>query len=169
EYALLARAAYDATMQEGLNKTLEGAGWILDNVREIEETGFRAITVVNADGEIAIVFAGTDDLKDVVEDARQAILGNGEQYAEAIAYAKKMSEKHGHIDRYVGHSLGGGLASTAAVTFHTPATTFNAAGIHWRTAYANGASLGNAENLVDAYRVRGEPLTAVQDSRNALG
>jgi RHS repeat-associated protein len=69
----------------------------------------------------------------------------------------------------VGHSLGGGLASSAAVTFGIDAITFNAAGMN--PAYAENSSY-NANDLIDAYYVKGEVLSAAQDftpAHNAAG
>lgn len=61
---------------------------------------------------------------------------------------------------FVGHSLGGGLASAAAATRGSPATTFNAAGLHPKTV-TDPAQDGAP---VSAVRVKGEMLTAAQSS-----
>ena len=62
--------------------------------------------------------------------------------------------------KFVGHSLGGGLASAAAVASNGNATTFNAAGLHNNTITAGGRTNG----AVTAIRVKGEALTALQES-----
>ena len=70
--------------------------------------------------------------------------------------------------KFVGHSLGGGLASAAAVAADGDATTFNAAGLHKNTIAAGGRTGGK----VTAVRVRGEALTGLQESSplpNAYG
>lgn len=54
-----------------------------------------------------------------------------------------------------------GLASAAALVYNTPATTFNAAGVHPDFVGANFAA---ANQLIDAYRVKGEILSTLQDS-----
>jgi hypothetical protein len=69
-----------------------------------------------------------------------------------------------------GHSLGGGLASTASVATDIPAVTFNAAGVHANTvAAATALGMGDASyssGQIRNYHVRGEMLTTLQ---NPLG
>lgn len=71
-----------------------------------------------------------------------------------------------------GHSLGGGLAVTAALKSGAPAVTFNAAGLSDRTirglklepdAARQYAAAGN----VRSYVVAGDPLTGLQESHRA--
>ncbi len=87
-------------------------------------------------------------------------------YSRAQEIARKMEIKElsqgasGSSTRFVGHSLGGGLASAAAVASGSDATTFNAAGLHANTIAAGGRATGH----VTAVRVRGEALTALQES-----
>jgi len=71
--------------------------------------------------------------------------------------------------RFVGHSLGGGMATAAAAIHQRRATTFNAAGVHPWTVHAHNATLNNIDHLVDAYRVQGEILSTLQDSRSIIG
>jgi hypothetical protein len=60
-----------------------------------------------------------------------------------------------------GHSLGGGLASAAAIVTGTQAITFNAAGLNSNTVIS-GANLANASSLITAYYVGGEILSLAQ-------
>ncbi|MEI7850193.1 MAG: hypothetical protein WCH86_00005 [Kiritimatiellales bacterium] len=60
----------------------------------------------------------------------------------------------------LGHSLGGGMASTVAVQFGVDAVTFNAAGMN--PDYAKNSNF-NANDYVNAYYVKGEILSHIQD------
>ena len=62
----------------------------------------------------------------------------------------------------MGHSLGGGIASAAAARHGAPATTFNAAGLHDKTAERDGIA-PNTDN-VDAIYVDGDILSGIQDN-----
>ena len=68
----------------------------------------------------------------------------------------------------VGHSLGGGLASAAALVHNLRATTFNAAGVHSDTVGRHGGSLNNAKQLINAFRDQGEILSTLQDGSFSL-
>ena len=64
---------------------------------------------------------------------------------------------------FTGHSLGGGLASTAAAASGGPAHTFNAAGLHEST-LDEFAPDGADATTVQAYVLEGDPLNRSQDS-----
>jgi pimeloyl-ACP methyl ester carboxylesterase len=98
-------------------------------------------------------------------DAVQGLFGGTAQYDYAIEDAKKIVSRFpGREITFVGHSLGGGLATAAAAATGMRALTFNAAGVHPRTVARFGASLKGIDNLVDAFRVNGEFLSTLQDS-----
>lgn len=62
-----------------------------------------------------------------------------------------------------GHSLGGGLASATSIASGKAAWTFNASGLNSGTVEKYGGRLlGSAENI-QAYRVKGELLTKIQE------
>jgi hypothetical protein len=65
---------------------------------------------------------------------------------------------------FTGHSLGGGLASAAAVVTGFPATTFNAAGLD----VAHIEKPSPTPPQVEAYSVDGELLSHEQDNRQAI-
>src|SRR5699024_9753478 len=93
------------------------------------------------------------------------------QHLQAVALAQHLAGAVGSENMVLtGHSLGGGLASTASVATDVPAVTFNAAGVHPNTVLA-AAALGHEHADLDSgqirnYHVRGEILTTVQ---NPLG
>jgi len=64
---------------------------------------------------------------------------------------------------YVGHSLGGGLASLAGITSGERTITFNSAGLSSGTLARYKVSRGSADGLVSAYYLRGEILSGLQD------
>ena len=62
----------------------------------------------------------------------------------------------------VGHSLGGGLASTVALYFDLRASTFNAAGVH-PIALRGGKNGLSGDSKITSYVVCGEVLNSMQD------
>ncbi|MGP2956508.1 phospholipase, partial [Serratia bockelmannii] len=62
-----------------------------------------------------------------------------------------------------GHSLGGGMASAASMASGKPAWTFNAAGLHAGTVEKYGGSIIGSVDNIQAYRVKGELLTKLQE------
>src|SRR5690606_10746763 len=78
-----------------------------------------------------LAFAGTDDGPDIVADIWQGLGGFTEQYNAAIEIGRRLKDVAIFSGRAVltGHSLGGGLASAAAVVSGFHADTFNAAGL----------------------------------------
>jgi len=97
------------------------------------------------------------------ENIRQGLLGDSAQYRQGIKLVRNLQNQGVVIDRFVGHSLGGGLASAAALVYNLPATTFNAAGVNPDFVAQFGANLGQANQLIDAYRVQGDILSTLQE------
>jgi type VI secretion system secreted protein VgrG len=103
-----------------------------------------------------------------------------EYHSKAIAPAqllKQSPEVQGYGIEFTGHSLGGGLAATAALEARGPepssapprrwkcsAMTFNPAGVHLDT--ATGRDFRSAVGYIDAYVLENEPLNASQDNRS---
>ena len=88
--------------------------------------------------------------------------GEGYQYNQArldADAAVQLAQQEGMTLHIVGHSLGGGMATAAALHTGVPATTFNAAGVNWLT-----TDLSMAADLITNYRVRGEILSTMQDT-----
>lgn len=70
---------------------------------------------------------------DLVQDQYNTAMMIGRGFSRALSDPNNLREL---LPRMTGHSLGGGLASAASVAgpeFQTPATTFNAAGLHKNT------------------------------------
>jgi hypothetical protein len=139
-------------------------------------SGFRAAIYQDGKGDYVLAFKGTSNLTDWKNNAQQALGLNSAQYDEAVALATKAKAAFGNNLVLTGHSLGGGLASTASVITDTPAVTFNAAGVNDAT-LQRLAPEGNvsamkqeADNgLVRRYAVQGDVLTGEQQTGFARG
>ena len=119
-------------------------------------TGFRAV-LFEKNGEYVLSFAGTTPLSipDWYNNARQALGGKPLQYQKAVDLAQELQRQYGNNLSFVGHSLGGGLASAAAHSVCGNATTFNAAGLN--------ETYSTCENAkIDAYITKGDILNDVQ-------
>lgn len=103
------------------------------------KTGFFARAYINTKtGEVTIAYANTQTVEDAIADVQQAFSGSSAQHSQAIALAQEVVKSGGFNGKrgsfsVTGHSLGGGLAMTAALSFQQKnmrsANTFNAAGL----------------------------------------
>lgn len=175
ELAHLAQGVYDG---EGTDRfapvsadDLRALG--VDPSRLTGPGGFQAQVYRDADGGYVLAFAGTDptSVSDWATNLQQGTGQLSAQHLQAIRLAQALESAVGpeHLV-LTGHSLGGGLASTASAATGDPAVTFNAAGVHPNTLLAaaalGGSHLGVAADQVRNYHVRGELLTTLQ---NPLG
>ena len=92
----------------------------------------------------------------------QALGMDSAYYNQAMLIGQVASEMAPGAVHYVGHSLGGGMASAAAAVAKSTATTFNAAGVNPKTVARRGKELADA--AVDAYFVDGDILSGIQDT-----
>jgi hypothetical protein len=125
--------------------------------------------------KLVIAYAGTEDKKDILADLRQGVGFKEKQYNEAMDLAKAVVNNTGKdsID-LTGHSLGGGLASAAAVVTGAKGYTFNAAGLHTNTVKrppynVSRAAMQEQSGLIDAYRSTSDPLNNFQNGLNFPG
>jgi len=107
-----------------------------------------------------LVFAGTNDVPDIIVDAYQAFGEVTGQYNYAMEIGFRLSE----IQRLsndnlmvTGHSLGGGLASAASIVGNLPAITFNAAGLHPLTLFEPLAG-ARPDNLLNPFAITAEMI-----------
>jgi hypothetical protein len=155
-------------------------GWSRVSAEELESKGIDAELLHNSkagfdagiyrgpNGEIALAFCGTDQAKDWVPNIGQGIGLETKQYEYAIKLAQHAKGIYGSDLILSGHSLGGGLASAAAVVSNIPAVTYNSAGVHNNTFEraeldAAEAKAYAAEGLVRSYNVKNELLTHLQE------
>jgi hypothetical protein len=129
------------------------------------DSEFRAgVFKENGTGNYVVSYKGTTptSFADWVQNGQQATTSTSDYYSRAKMIGRNATDMVGYNGvesvKFVGHSLGGGMASAAAHATHTPATTFNAAGLH-----LFNRSIFNAPPI-DAVRVKGEVLTAIQQS-----
>lgn len=110
--------------------------------------------------EYAIVYAGTEDGEDWGDNFSQP-LGSSKQYDLAIKNAIAVNDKIKSEVTYVGHSLGGGLATASALKYDKAAVTFNPAwvGTVTLTKYGLWTNWWKTEKI-DNYVVAGEVLDA---------
>ncbi len=144
-------------------------GWEYDNENNIyldqtnKNNGFSSIVysrLIDGKKEYAYVTAGTDDTADLLEDIIQP-MGYSNQVLHSINNAKALRlvlGKDANIT-WVGHSLGGLLASANALATGGYAITFNAAGLS--DGVKEFYSL-NRKAKIEAYVVEGEAVDKMQ-------
>jgi hypothetical protein len=134
-------------------------------------SAFRAqVYVRNTNGtqEYVVAFRGsTSAASDWTANAQQAAGFRTDHYDKALRIGQLVARSGAGNVTMTGHSLGGGLASAAAVAAGRPAATFNAAGLHENT-IQRANTIRNNEGVrgvadVSAFYVRGEILSALQD------
>lgn len=128
---------------------------------EPTDSEFRAgVFQKNGTNDFTVAFKGTTSKADWLQNLSQGTTSYGSYYSQAERIGTRAANRIGTDGvssvKFVGHSLGGGLASAAAHATGQPATTFNAAGLHLfnRNIFSPPP--------IDAVRVRGEILTTVQ-------
>jgi len=133
--------------------------------------GFRARVyapdpaVFGDDMKTSVVFRGTrqNEIEDWKANFNQGVDKETGYYEQAVQIGTHLS-KTGNVD-VVGHSLGGGLASSASETGNVKGWTFNAAGLNLNTVsrYSGSAASGEGKKI-DAFRVKSEILTDIQEN-----
>jgi hypothetical protein len=164
--------------------------------------GFKAMVYqdyITGKDQYVLAFGGTDDniwqleYDDWRNNIKQGLGWSAPQYTAAMALGDAVGRAVGQTQLIVtGHSLGGGLASAAALVAAVHADTFNAAGLHEYTLYErdqNDAPLSSpaggyverysgsaaryqvAGNFITSYYVDHEILNFVQGfiGRTAIG
>lgn len=118
------------------DKTVKGDsvnGWKIVEDYNYKNTGFKA-KLYEKDGNFAFVTAGTNPLsgQDWKTNLLQQMGKETEQYEQSLAIAKELAKKHsGHLI-FIGHSLGGGLASANSRATGVDAITFNSSALSAR-------------------------------------
>ncbi len=164
EHGDLARNVYNA----------EGApvGWTrVRNFPDDDSGFFAALYKRDKGGLFVLAFRGTEDGKDALTDVLQGVgllttRPESTQYETAIRVAKiaqYLAQSRGGRLRLTGHSLGGGLATAAALVTDQHAVVFNPAGVHKKTLERHETSFDRAGELITNYIVGGEILNTMQD------
>jgi len=136
-------------------------------------------------GQYIVAFRGTEglsDMGDLESNGLQAHGAEAPQYTQAMRLGRLISENgEGFLAtapsgqrtpniHYAGHSLGGGLASSAGTVAGHRFTTFNAAGVHENTItrFTQGdLSNADAHPLGTRYYTSKDPLTHIQTERGS--
>jgi Protein of unknown function (DUF2974) len=134
------------------------------------QSSFRARVYVkgaNESAQFVVAFRGSTSASDWQANFRQGVGLSSDHYQRALNIGMRLAMRPNENVMITGHSLGGGLASAAALAGGRDAATFNAAGLSDATiARANAirtdAGIGRAVE-VQAFYVRGEILSAIQD------
>jgi len=136
----------------------------------LEQPGssFRARVYATGEGaseRYVVAFRGSQTGEDWKNDFEQAAGFNAPSYAKALEIGKTIARSDANVT-FTGHSLGGGLASDAAIASGREADTFNAAGLASGTlssARAVAQANGRGTAAVQAYHVPREILTSLQN------
>jgi|GEM_PF-1081644 hypothetical protein len=150
-------------------------GWELNTTLNVnikltdDKTGFNSAVYQRqrSDGtyEYAYVTQGTEPLngENWKNNAQQALGMDAKEYDESVANARQISKAiHGDdktLLTFVGHSLGGGMASANSLATGREAITFNAAGLSNGT--KNRLHL-NMSAKIDAFIIAGEIVNNTQ-------
>lgn len=131
---------------------------------ERSDSSFRARVYVSDEGgetRYVVAFRGSATGQDWLNNGQQAIGASSEHYDKALRIGQRLAAVDADVT-LTGHSLGGGMASAAALASGHEADTFNAAGLHSSTIAAAQAG-GRATPDIDAFYLRGDPLSTLQD------
>lgn len=159
------RVASDADLQR--------LGLTPDMLEQPGVSSFRArvyVSGANGNEQYTIAFRGTQSGDDWKANLSQGTGQGSIHYRNALAIGRQIARSGADVEM-TGHSLGGGLASAAALAAGRHADTFNAAGLHDSTvsqATTIVRSAGQSAGAVDNYRVPGEILTFVQEGGDRL-
>lgn len=131
-------------------------------------SSFRArvyVTGSGADTRYVVSFRGTQNGEDWLNNLQQGAGLSSESYSRALQIGRQLARSDANVT-LTGHSLGGGLASAAAIACGREADTYNAAGLSQRTiveARGIAGANGRGTAAVQAYHVPGEALTMIQN------
>lgn len=119
--------AADAYLKTSVGEKVNG--WTIIDSIDDKKTGFKA-KLYEKDGNHVFATAGTNPWsgKDWANNIAQQFGWNSKQYNQSIELAKEYAGKYDNLV-FVGHSLGGGLASANSCATGCSAITFNAAAL----------------------------------------
>ncbi len=146
-------------------------------IENYDQYGLHAVLFQNTyTGDYVLAFRGTDafSARDWIADINQALSNYiripTKQYNLAVKIAKELKDEYGEEDLILtGHSLGGGLAQTAALANGLRAICFDAAGITRHTLKTYGITsklLNMNKKEIVHVNVRWSPLTDLDGFMN---
>ena len=171
EGAVLARATYEGeAITNGLPYEVvtdyESLGLNINDFSN-PQSGFSATLFLNTEtGQYVLGFRGTEGFvnPDNISNIQQGLGISSEQYERAVRLARRVNTAVDGNLSFVGHSLGGGLASAAALATGQDAQTYNAAGLSEGEQARIADQFGRQTPNVTAYYIEGEILSVLQDN-----
>ena len=130
---------------------------------DFERDGFKATLYESPNGELVLAFRGSREEK--IDWQNNVAQGKGE-HSKFYEQGKNLAEKLDRIGvkiHMTGHSLGGGLASAAALYNDMTATIFNSASVHPNTVPLYWQKVTKAEKHIVTYTVEDDLLSDLQD------
>ncbi len=140
----------------------DGKQWRVADVQNDPKTGFRAVALKPLDANdkrVIVAYSGSDEGVDWLHNAGQALGLSTGQYKEAVDFANKWKAQAGGSVILTGHSLGGGLASYAAIKTGLHATAVNSAPL----ALDHLGLDPRAASRITQYYVPGEALSILNE------
>lgn len=171
--ALLAQGAYHKNWRniQGVerlsNKEIFDLGINAELLND-EQTGFQA-NICRFNDLYILCFAGTNDIIDFYSNIRQGLGFYESQYFQAVGLMNVLFNAVNGNTICTGHSLGGGLASIAALASQSPCIAFSPAGLAKNTINNIGIDYHVAEKmaqegLIRYYTVQYDWLDGLQNS-----
>ena len=169
DYALISQAVYTFGSVPNYTDNCPIDG--MECSKDIPGTSFQAQVYFSKTSKtLVIAFRGTEfglsvsSLKDCQADLDNFFNGMPEQYEQAVTFANQVIDKakpFGYEIVLTGHSLGGGLASYAALSCGKQAVVFNAAGLGGALRQKVFANLFDSAALVTNIDLDGDPISAL--------
>lgn len=174
-YADLASCAYDPEDCPGSWVQLDGTTF---NIPEQNFTfgAYQAILLFNEErNEYVVSFKGTSlfSIRDWHTNVENHIgLGDPIHYEMATSLARRLDYAFGALDSsatlsFTGHSLGGGLATIAALATGHSATVFNAASVSSNTIYENMIDMQVPSDHIEVINTTGDVVSDLQNFAGA--
>ncbi|WP_369310621.1 ankyrin repeat domain-containing protein [Providencia rettgeri] len=156
--ALLSQGAYHKGWQqilgvEKLNRAQLNALGIDADLLSDGSSGFQA-NICRYENLYILCFAGTNDIVDFYANIRQGLGQYEPQYFQAVGLANILFNSVNGKMICTGHSLGGGLASIAALASQSPGIAFSPAGLAKNTVNRIGLNYDVAEQLAGEGLIR---------------
>lgn len=174
EAALISNDVYDSesvVLQGGWRRSSE-FGDIMKNSVQKEDNGLVShlySRVKNGKKEYIYAAGGTDlkNMQDILTDIIQ-LYHKAPQYEESLKIAKALKERIGRkgVLMFVGHSLGGGIATNNALHTGLKAIVFNPAGLSHAT--LDDLREPILEEIIDCVVLHNDILNLVQDTCQSL-
>ncbi|MBU6303201.1 MAG: hypothetical protein KGS60_16760, partial [Verrucomicrobia bacterium] len=157
--AQLAQASYDGYSPP--------PGWRVLESYANKNSGLNFSVFVDQSGKVVVSFRGSDmEWPDWINNGMQSQGFIGRQYEQVHNLAESLRKIYPNAE-YVGHSLGGGLASAIGGMLGRRTTTFNASGLHLHTLLYFGINPIRARSHVETHSLLGDPLSFIQDAGTA--